>query len=219
MSRSTTWLPSCVPPMLANVDRVPQAIRSGTGVLSRRSVLSAAVASVLGVAARVDAATQPPHGLVLPRMRAPHLKLTDTLGRPIDLSTQLRGKVTAVQLMFAGCSSTCPTQGAVFASVAQQVKAPDVQLLSLTVDPVGDSPQALRNWLDRYGQHRHWTAGAPKVQDVDRLAQFLRGVPPKTGTHSSQVFLFDRQARLAFRTVELPSVEHLVGLLEQLATA
>ena len=57
------------------------------------------------------------------------------------------------------------------------------------------------------------------MQDVDALAEFLRGVPPKTGTHSSQVFLFDRQARLAFRTVELPSVEHVVELLTMLAAA
>lgn len=205
--------------MWANVDRMPTANRADTGALTRRRMLGAAVVAALGVGARVDAATQAPQGLVLPRVPAPNLPLIDTLGRSIGLSTQLRGKVSAVQLMFAGCSSTCPIQGAVFASVAQQVKAPDVQLLSLTVDPLGDNPQALRNWLGRFGQHRLWTAGAPRMQDVDTLAEFLRGVPPKTGTHSSQVFMFDRQARLAFRTVELPSVEHLVGLLEQLATA
>ena len=88
---------------------------------------------------------------MLPRVPAPNQPLTDTLGRSIDLSTLLRGKVTAVQLMFAGCSSTCPIQGAVFAAVAQQVKAPDAQLLSLTIDPLGDSPQALRSWLGRFG--------------------------------------------------------------------
>ena len=57
------------------------------------------------------------------------------------------------------------------------------------------------------------------MQDVDALAEFLRGVPPKTGTHSSQVFLFDRQARLAYRTVELPSAEHVVELLAMLSAA
>ena len=121
--------------------------------------------------------------------------------------------------MFAGCSSTCPIQGAVFAAVAQQVKAPDMQLLSLTVDPLGDSPQVLSDGLGRFGRYHLWTAGAPRVEDVDRLAEFLRGVPPKAGTHSPQVFLFDRQARLAFRTVDLPSAEHVAYLLTQLAAA
>ncbi|MBL8345321.1 MAG: SCO family protein [Rubrivivax sp.] len=182
-------------------------------------MLGAALVCALDADARAEAATQALKGLVLPRVPAPDLPLTDTFGRSIGLSAQLRGKVTAVQLMFAGCSSTCPIQGAVFAAVAQKVRATDVHLLSLTVDPLSDSPQALRDWLGRFGQHRFWTAGAPRMQDVDVLAEFLRGAPPRTGTHSSQVFLFDRQARLAFRTVELPSAEHVAELLTMLAAA
>jgi protein SCO1/2 len=205
--------------MWANIDRMPATNRTNTGVLTRRKLLGAAVGAGLGVGAGADAATQVPQGLVLPRVPAPNLPLTDTLGRSIDLSTLLRGKVTAVQLMFAGCSSTCPIQGAVFAAVAQRLKAPDLQLLSLTVDPLGDSSQALRIWLDRFGPYRSWSAAVPRVQDIELLAGFLRGVPPNTGTHSSQVFLFDRQARLAFRTVELPSAEHVVELLAMLAAA
>lgn len=205
--------------MWANADRMPRPGFTDAGVLTRRRVLGAGVVAGLGLGARVDAATQAPRGLVLPRVPAPYLPLTDTAGRSIGLPALLRGKVTAVQLMFAGCSSTCPIQGAVFAAVAQKVKAPDVQLLSLTVDPLGDSPQALHSWLGRFGQHRLWTAGVPRVQDVDALSEFLRGVPPKKGAHSSQVFLFDRQTKLAFRTVDLPSPEHVVELLSMLAAA
>jgi protein SCO1 len=205
--------------MWRNLDRMSTASHTGAGALTRRGVLGAVLLGALGSDARAVAATLAPGGLVLPRLAAPHMPLTDVSGRAITLSAQLRGKVTAMQLMFAGCSSTCPIQGAVFAAVAQKVKAPDVQLLSLTVDPLGDSPQALRDWLGRFGPYRFWTAGLPRVQDVDALAEFLRGVPPNPGTHSSRVFLFDRQARLAFRTVELPSAHHVAELLAQLAAA
>lgn len=195
-------------------------MRSRAGALTRRRVLGgAALAAGLGLVRRVHAAAQAPQGLVLPRVAAPDLPLTDALGRSTRLAAQLRGKVSAVQLMFAGCSSTCPIQGAVFASVAQKVKTADLQLLSLTVDPLGDSPQVLRDWLGRFGEHRFWTAGAPRLQDVDSLASFLQGATAKNGTHSSRVFLFDRQARLAFRTVELPAAEHVADLLEQLSMA
>lgn len=124
-----------------------------------------------------------------------------------------------MQLMFAGCSSTCAIQGAVFAAVAQKVKAPDVRLLSLTVDPLGATPQSLHTWLGRFGHPRLWPAGLPRVQDADALSESLRGIPPKTGTHSSQVVLLDRQAKLVFRTVVLPSAEHVAGLLAMLAAA
>ena len=85
--------------------------------------------------------------------------------------------------------------------------------------PSGRHPQSLHTWLGRFGHPRLWPAGLPRVQDVDALSEFLRGIPPKTGTHSSQVVLFDRQAKLAFRTVELPSAEHVAELLAMLAAA
>ncbi len=183
------------------------------------AALVSALGAGTGAADAVAALSPATQGLVLPRLPAPKLLLTHVSGQSISLSAQLRGKVTAVQLMFTGCSSTCPIQGAVFAAVAQGVKVADAQLLSLTVDPLGDSPQALRSWLGRFGQYRFWTAAVPRVQDLDVLAEFLRGVPLHAGTHSSQVFLFDRQARLAFRTVDLPSAEHVAELLAQLAAA
>lgn len=209
--------------MLPNVDTAPTALPACTSALTRRRGVGAALLSALGTGAgAADAAAAQSlatKGLVLPCLPAPKLALTHVSGPSISLSAQLRGKVTAVQLMFTGCSATCPIQGAVFAAVAQGVKVADAQLLSLTVDPLADSPQALRNWLGRFGQYRFWTAGVPRVQDVDVLTEFLRGVPPSAGTHSSQVFLFDRQARLAFRTVELPSAEHVAELPAQLAVA
>ena len=171
-----------------------------------------------GLSSACSCGAQAPLALVLPRVPAPQLPLTDTLGRSICLPARLRGKVTAVQLMFAGCSSTCPIQGAVYAAVAQKVKAPDVRLLSFTVDPLDDTPQSLHTWL---------VALVTLALDV-RLAtragcrcpsESLRGISPKTGTHSSQVFLFDRQAKLTFRTIELPSAEHVAELLAMLAAA
>ena len=97
----------------------------------------AEASSVLSSACSCGA--QAPLALVLRRVPAPQLPPTDTLGRSICLPALLRGKVTAVQLLCAGCSSTCPIQGAVFAAVGQKVRAPDVRLLSLTVDPLGDT--------------------------------------------------------------------------------
>lgn len=111
-----------------------------------------------GLSSACSCGAQAPLALVLPRVPAPQLPLTDTLGRSICLPARLRGKVTAVQLMFAGCSSTCPIQGAVYAAVAQKVKAPDVRLLSFTVDPLDDTPQSLHTWLGRFG---HPGSGRP----------------------------------------------------------
>lgn len=186
------------------------------GRLGRRSVLLALGCSTfsgLGLGSPAPA----PRGLVVPRQPAPDWLLTDHRGRRARLTARLQGQVTAVQLMFTGCSSTCPVQGAVFADVAGRIRAKDIGLLSLTVDPLGDDPKALGAWLDRFGRPPGWSAAAPGLDEVEPLASFLRG--QARSSHSTQVFLFDRQARLAFRTVDLPSAEHVADLLAQLARA
>lgn len=55
----------------------------------------------------------------------------------------------------------------------------------LTVDPLGDSSEVLGNWLGRFGSHATWTAAAPRVEEVDTLAAFLRGAAASPDSHTS----------------------------------
>jgi protein SCO1/2 len=188
------------------------------GGISRRLVVGTLGASWLGVTAFPGVAAAP-RGLVVPRQPVPDWMVTDMDARAASLKHRLRGRVTAVQLMFAGCTTTCPIQGAIFAEVARRLPATDVRLLSLTVDPLGDGPLQLAAWLDRFGRQAAWSAAAPRPEDVDGIGAFLRGIAPTRGAHSTQVFLFDRDAKLAFRTLDMPSADHVVDLLGQLARA
>ena len=77
------------------------------------------------------------------------------------LQTLLKGHITAVQLMFTGCTATCPIQGAIFADAASQLATAgrELRLLSISIDPLGDDAQALTAWLQRYGaQPQRWGA-------------------------------------------------------------
>ena len=107
-----------------------------------------------------------------------------------DLAQRLCGKVTAVQLIFTGCSATCPIQGALFADVARRLHGSGTALLSLSIDPLSDDAPALRGWLQRFGPSPQWRAAAPRVGDVDRLLDFLRGRAAGSDRHTTQVYLF-----------------------------
>jgi len=145
------------------------------------------------------------------------LKIVGSDGRKMLLSQALVGKITAVQLMFTGCSSTCPVQGALFAAVASQLRSKDVQLLSISIDALGDSPATVAAWQTRFGRHPAWNTAVSDLNDVDRLADFMKGAAAKPGTHTAQVFLFDAKAQLAFRTGDSPGVGELEGLITRLA--
>ena len=151
-----------------------------------------------------------------PPVAAPDVGIVDLHGQRRPLVSYLAGQVTAVQLMFTGCSSVCPLQGALFAALAQAVDDGSVRLLSISIDALGDSPQSLQAWLGRFGRHRSWSGGIADAADVDRLSAFLRGHAVRPGTHSRQVFVFDRAARLAYRTEDDPAGLELARLLQEL---
>ena len=161
-------------------------------------------------------------GFVQPPLPVPAMAITEVDGQTGVLRQLLQGRVTAVQLMFTGCSATCPIQGALFAEVQQLLTGqdPSLRLLSLSIDPLGDDPKALRNWLSKHSaQSSRWRAAVPQVQDVDRLFDFLRGRAEGPDRHTAQAFVFDRHARLAYRTQDMPDPTTLVALLQRTARA
>ena len=184
--------------------------------LRRRQVMALAGAWALATP-QLAAAAPRPTGWVMPRLPAPPIGITGADGRTTALAAALDGKITAVQLMFTGCSSTCPIQGALFAALAGRLRSTGVQLLSISIDALGDSPPSLAAWQARFGRHPAWGAAVPGVADVDRLADFMKGSPAKSGTHTAQVFLFDRRSQLCYRTADAPGVGEIEALLAQLA--
>lgn len=187
----------------------------------RRWLAAGALALVVGRAG--SAAAHASAGPVSPREPAPAgLRLSLGSGRSASLPDLLKGHVTAVQLMFTGCSATCPIQGAIFADAQARLAPADKQLrlLSISIDPLSDDPPALARWLARFGaQPARWSAAVPAVSDVDPLLDFLRGRAAGVDRHTAQAFLFDRQGRLAFRTIDMPPGGELVRLMQALAAS
>jgi protein SCO1 len=201
----------------------------------RRRLLRAAAALAVGAAPWVrsndQALDHEPFGLVQPPQPALATRLRTHLGVDTDLRALLRGRVTALQLMFTTCSATCPIQGATFAQ-AQGLLLGDgsggsggasagaqtpMRCLSVSIDPRSDDPAALRRWLQRFGAGPDWIAASPHIDDLEPLLSALRGRSSGLDRHVGQVFFFDRQARLVYRSADLPSAEQVVNLARQVA--
>jgi protein SCO1/2 len=160
------------------------------------------------------------HGRVDPPLPAPALELTQHDGRRLTLPELLRGHASAVQLMFTSCRSTCPLQGAIFQRVQQELPSGSgLQLVSLSVDPERDDPTALTRWLRRFEARAGWVAAAPRLGDVERLRSFGGAGRSAADNHSTRVQIIDREARLIWRTDELPEPDSVARLLENAGSA
>lgn len=161
-------------------------------------------------------------GPVTPPRAAPTLPLALHDGRSTHLPVVLQGRITAVQMMFTGCSAICPVQGAVFAELQGLVaqRLPRAQLLSLSVDPVSDDAPALAAWRQRFGAGMAWLAAAPPVRHADAMPAFLGDSRVRNTTgdrHDAKVYLFDARGRLAYRCAEFASARSIAGAMLELA--
>lgn len=184
--------------------------------MNRRSFLLGSLGMPL---VRAHAAAPPVanHGRVQPPLPVPDVAVFTHAGRATRLGDVARGKPTALHLMFTQCASTCPIQAAIFQRVQWSLgnDSPDAQLLSVSIDPRHDSPPALAAWLRQVGASEHWLALQPRVADLDQLRSAFGARSGPADTHSTQVSIIDRQARVVWRSIELPSPEEIVAVLRQ----
>ncbi|MDA0168019.1 SCO family protein [Solirubrobacter taibaiensis] len=85
-----------------------------------------------------------------PREAAFDFTLRDHEGRPARLA-DARGRVVALTFIYASCRDLCPAEGNDVASAMDLVGSSDVVAYIVSVDPVGDTPERARAWIERRG--------------------------------------------------------------------
>jgi protein SCO1/2 len=137
----------------------------------------------------------------------PEFTLTERDGSVIGLQ-QLRGKIWVADFIYTTCADTCPLQTAMMAKLQDEYAAkPDIQLVSFTVDPERDTPQALTLYADRYqADAKRWYFLTGQRNRILRLVQegFHLAVaaipndsdPSGTIPHSARFVLVDKEARI-----------------------
>ena len=91
--------------------------------------------------------------------------LTDRTGRTVTRA-DLAGRFLVVDFLFTSCSLTCPVVNGHMAQIQQlTTNQPDVQLLSLTVDPRDDTTAVLSQYGLKYGAdtNRWWLLTGDKA--------------------------------------------------------
>lgn len=161
-----------------------------------------------------------PFGPVLPVRPLPAWPIQTHLGRSTNLAALCKGHVTAIQLVYTNCSAICPIQGALFAQ-AQKLAAgklsPQAQFLSMSIDPLSDTPQALARWIKPYAPVAGWLAAVPSVDDVKAMQDLLsKGGEAKGDSldaHPGQVYFVNRKGALVHRSPSLPTAAQIVAIM------
>jgi protein SCO1/2 len=129
-----------------------QARRTGPRSWWIAAALLIILAAGAGVWVRSRLAPPPLEGAVLtPPVRAYDFELPDPDGRMVSLAS-MRGKVVALTFLYAHCPDYCPLVADQINQVHAQLGplAGRVAFVAVSVDPAGDTPDAVRQFLDAH---------------------------------------------------------------------
>lgn len=133
---------------------------------------------------------------------APRIRLADARGGTLD-SASLTGRPYLVTFLYANCPDVCPLIGAQLRQTLERL-GPDadrVAVLAVSVDPRGDTPEAVRTWLRRLREPAqfHYLIGDERalapVWKAWYAAPQIPGDPESA--HTAIVWLVDARGRLA----------------------
>jgi protein SCO1 len=157
-----------------------------------------------------------PFGPVSPAREFPILAAVANDGGTVSLPTMFEGHWTLAQFMFTGCSTTCPLQGAIFQETQRRLKVEglEVSLLSVSIDPLGDTPESLTGWLAQFEAGKNWKGIIPKPDGLTAILDLMGGRGEGVDVHDARVYLIQPDAKLAYITEEMPAPAALVGLIK-----
>ena len=127
------------------------------------------------------------------RISIPDVRLLDQDGRTVLFYSDLiKDRVVAINFIFTTCTTICPPLAATFSKVQSLMGdrvGKDFHLISISVDPVTDTPERLKAWGDKFGRKTGWTFVTGRKQDIDTLLRALSAYSARKEDHTPMVII------------------------------
>jgi protein SCO1 len=120
--------------------------------------------------------------------RIPDVNCLDQNGKKLHFNTDLvKGKVVVISFIYTSCTYLCTRIGESTARLQTALGdrvGRDVHLISVSTDPVTDTPEKLKAWATRLKAKDGWTLVTGEKSEMDRLLRVLTGDATGNKTHS-----------------------------------
>jgi protein SCO1/2 len=144
--------------------------------------------------------------------------LLDQGGKRVRLAQDVIGeRIAVVNFIYTSCTTVCPVSSATFAQLQKRLGAAlgkEVVLVSITVDPLRDTPQRLREYGARYHAAEGWTWLTGAKRDVDSVLKGFGAYTPNFEDHPATVLVGDARGGPWTRFFGFPSVDELLARID-----
>lgn len=151
------------------------------------------------------------------KMVIPDVEVLDQNGNQLHFYTDLiKGKTVAINFIFTNCTTICPPLAATFARVQRDMGdkvGRDVHFISISVDPLTDTPERLKAWGAKFKAGAGWTFVTGDKQEIDKLLNALGASVARREDHSPAVIVGNDSKNIWTRTYGLAKTSQMVGLI------
>ena len=152
--------------------------------------------------------------------RIPDVKVYDQNGSRLNFYADLvKNKTVAINFIFTTCTTICPPMTATFRRVQQELVnvAPDVQLISVSVDPSTDTPERLRDFAAKFKAGPGWTFVTGDKAEMESLLRALGAAVGDKNDHTPMILVGNDATDYWTRTYGLSSPTTLVKVITEAA--
>jgi protein SCO1/2 len=151
------------------------------------------------------------------RLRGEEVIVVDSSGRRRPFwADVVADKLVVLNPIFTQCSSLCPLTNAVMAELQDLLAAElgdRLRLVSLGIDPFGDTAPALSAMARELGAGPHWLWIRADPPELDRLLRLLAAGKGRVDDHPPLFLVLDGRTREALRTDGIPPADRLAALV------
>ena len=189
-------------------------LRLDRTAIADNAVAEAAVISANSADAANTASNAPGYAR---KMVIPEVDVLDQNGSALHFYSDLiKGKTVAINFIFTNCTTICPPLGATFARVQKEMgdrAGRDVHFISISVDPLTDTPERLKAWGAKFKAGPGWTFVTGSKEQIDKLLYALGASVSRREDHSPTVIVGNDVKGVWTRTYGLASSAQMVGLI------
>lgn len=134
-------------------------------------------------------------------------------------SDLLKDKKVVITFGFVSCKSSCPMVTQNLIKVRQRLAAEskeDVRFLTITVDPVQDTPAVLKSYAERFKTGPNWFLLTGKPENIQEISKRMGSHAPTPEQHKNMLFIGDLRTGHWVKTPSMESPEQIAAAILKL---
>lgn len=147
------------------------------------------------------------------------VELLDQDGRKVRFySDVLKGRTVVINALFTSCTNVCPPMSRNFERIQEalgQRLGKDVFLVSITVDPLTDTPARLKEYAQKFHARAGWSFLTGKKENVDWALYKLGQYVEDKNDHKTIVIIGNETTGLWKKAFGLAKPEELIKIVEE----